>query len=402
VRRIVATISGDDMEGRRAYTPGIERAAEFLESEMTSIGLDPLAGANGFRQQFTSYQLTPTAFSVVLDGMPVDDGNVFFLVNSDSLNWTTGDAEIVVVGPGEDLGALFGRARRAPHDLMVLVDPSNEALFRRIQLFLAGGSRMLGLGKAGNVVFVLTDDLSPSEIRVTADIDIEALPLTNLVGQIEGNRPHEIVLFSAHYDHLGIQSPVDGDSVANGANDDASGVAAVLELARYYKAVGKPERTLMFALFTAEEMGGYGSYYFSEQVNPDSIVAMFNIEMIGKPAVSGPNSGWITGFDKSDLGEIMQRAVEGTEYTFTADPYPQQNLFFRSDNANLARKGVPAHTISTTPIDVDEDYHKVSDELEKLDVDHMTNTIKAILAGARTVVSGEATPSRIEMAPAGH
>jgi Zn-dependent M28 family amino/carboxypeptidase len=123
---------------------------------------------------------------------------------------------------------------------------------------------------------------------------------------------------------------------------------------------------------------------------------MFNIEMIGKPAVSGPNTAWITGFERSTFGRILQEAVAGTEYEFYADPYPGQNLFYRSDNATLARLGVPAHTISTTPIDVDPDYHQVSDEVETLDLDHMTNTIRAIAMGAATIVSGEATPTRVD------
>ena len=124
---------------------------------------------------------------------------------------------------------------------------------------------------------------------------------------------------------------------------------------------------------------------------------MFNIEMIGKPAVEGPNTAWITGFERSSFGEILQRAVEGSIYTFYPDPYPTQNLFFRSDNATLARLGVPAHSISTTPIDVDPDYHQVSDEVETLDLDHMTNTIAAIATAAGTIVSGEETPTRVSM-----
>lgn len=158
----------------------------------------------------------------------------------------------------------------------------------------------------------------------------------------------------------------------------------------------QPERTLMFVAFTAEEMGGFGSRYFSQQLNADEIVAMFNIEMIGKPATEGPNTAWITGFEMSDFGKILQKAVEGTEYEFYADPYPTQNLFYRSDNATLARLGVPAHTISTTPIDVDQDYHQVTDHVETLDLDHMTNTIKAIAAGATTIISGAETPTRVD------
>ena len=94
-------------------------------------------------------------------------------------------------------------------------------------------------------------------------------------------------------------------------------------------------------------------------------------------------------------GPILQRAVEGTQYRFYADPYPEQNLFYRSDNATLASLGVPAHSISTTPIDVDGDYHQVSDEVSTLDLDHLTNTIGAIAAGAVTIVSGAETPTRV-------
>jgi Zn-dependent M28 family amino/carboxypeptidase len=227
---------------------------------------------------------------------------------------------------------------------------------------------------------------------------VTELPLANVVGYIEGNRKDEYVLFSAHYDHIGIQRPVEGDSIANGANDDASGSTAVIMLADYFKAKSKPERSLLFVTFTAEEIGGYGSRYFSQQLDPDKLVAMFNIEMIGKPATDGPNSAWITGFDKSDFGQILQKSVEGTEYKFYPDPYPTENLFYRSDNATLARLGVPAHSISTTPIDVDPDYHQVSDEVKTLNLEHLANTIKAISAGAATIISGEATPTRVNPA----
>jgi Zn-dependent M28 family amino/carboxypeptidase len=169
-----------------------------------------------------------------------------------------------------------------------------------------------------------------------------------------------------------------------------------VSLARYFAGRGTPERTLLFAAFTAEEAGGFGSRYFSSQLDPDQIVAMFNIEMIGKPAVEGPNTAWITGFERSSFGTILQEAVEGTEYEFYPDPYPTLSLFYRSDNATLAALGVPAHSISTTPIDVDRDYHQVTDEIETLDLDHLTNTVRAIARAAETIVSGRATPTRVD------
>ena len=154
----------------------------------------------------------------------------------------------------------------------------------------------------------------------------------------------------------------------------------------------------MFAAFTAEEIGGYGGRYLASQLDPDTIVAMVNVEMIGKPSAWGTGAVWVTGWQRSDLGAIMQRAVEGTDFSFHADPYPEQNLFFRSDNVTFARLGVPAHSFSTTQIDTDPDYHQVTDEIDTLDLDHLATTIRALEAGMEPLVSGAATPARIDPA----
>lgn len=220
--------------------------------------------------------------------------------------------------------------------------------------------------------------------------------LTNVAGTIEGRRKDEIVVFSGHYDHIGIGKPVANDSIANGADDDASGTSAVIMLADYYKKQPKPERTLVFVAFTAEEIGGYGSRHFSEQLDPDNIVAMFNIEMVGKPSKFGPNSAFLTGYEKSDMGQLLQKRLEGTAYSIHPDPYPEQNLFYRSDNATLARLGVPAHTISSDEIDKDAFYHTVNDEFETLDMAHLTNMVKAIALASQGIVSGKDTPTRVD------
>jgi len=122
---------------------------------------------------------------------------------------------------------------------------------------------------------------------------------------------------------------------------------------------------------------------------------MFNIEMIGKASKFGENSAFITGFERSDFGTILQKNLEGTAFKFYPDPYPQQNLFYRSDNASLAAVGVPAHTISTDQIDIDNLYHTVGDEFSTLDVSNITATIRAIALSSRTIVSGQDTPKRV-------
>lgn len=224
------------------------------------------------------------------------------------------------------------------------------------------------------------------------------MSLFNVIGVLEGkSKADEYVIISAHYDHLGMKTGEKGDLIFNGANDNASGVSAVLALAEHYKAQNINERSLLFVAFTAEEMGLIGSNYFGKQINPENIIAGINIEMIGKESPFGPKTAWLTGFDRSDFGQIIQKNLEESDYSLYPDPYVNFRLFFRSDNASLARLGVPAHTISTSPMDKDLDYHKVSDETKTLDLFTVSETIKAIAIGTLSIVNGNDTPSRIIM-----
>ena len=222
------------------------------------------------------------------------------------------------------------------------------------------------------------------------------LSLYNLIGFLEGkSKKNEFIIISAHYDHLGIKINGEGDLIFNGANDNASGVTAVLSLAEYYTKDFVTERSLLFIAFTAEEMGLVGSNYFGNQINPEKIIAGINIEMIGKESPFGPNTAWLTGFDRSNFGKIIQKNLKETDYRVLPDPYTSFRLFFRSDNASLARLGVPAHTFSTSPMDKDPDYHKVTDEINTLDIFTVTETIKAIAIGIESIVDGTDAPSRV-------
>jgi len=262
--------------------------------------------------------------------------------------------------------------------------------------FIAGEFKKIGL-----------EDLQPSASQLADDSDLyrqkftvgssHPRQLTNVVGILPGkSRKDEYVIFSAHYDHLGVGKAADGDSIYNGANDDASGVTAVIMLAKYFKTLDNNERTIVFAAFTGEEMGGLGSGYFSKQFDPAKVVAMFNIEMIGTESKWGKNSAYITGYDKTDMGQILQKNLEGTGFTFYPDPYTAENLFYRSDNATLARLGVPAHTISTSKMDSEPNYHKLSDQVETLDLDNMAMIIRSIAMSSKTIVAGRDTPTRVK------
>ncbi len=220
--------------------------------------------------------------------------------------------------------------------------------------------------------------------------------MSNIIGVLEGTtKKDEFVIVSAHHDHLGEKKDGEGDRIFNGANDDASGVVGVLSLADYYAKKGTNERSILFVCFTAEEMGLIGSKHFGKDIDPSKFVAGINLELIGKEPKTGPKTAWLTGFERSDFGKIIQKNLVGTGYKLFPDPYKKFNLFFRSDNASLARLGVPSHTFSTTPIDIDADYHKVSDEAETLDIGILTETVKAVAKGTESIINGKDTPTRV-------
>lgn len=397
VERIVKTLSADDMMGRRTFTPGIEKASVFLQAEFNRIGLKPLAGLNSFEQKFSMYSLKPEQSTVVLNNAEIGKDKYFFMTGHESVAWSS-PKQVFYIGENANYRKAFGEILSKRVDAVVLVNPKHQKTFANYHRRFNSSSMKESLGKGESQLFILADSVQVNDLKAALTNKVETLPLANVAGMIPGKRANEYVVFSGHYDHLGYQKAIEGDSIANGADDDASGTTAVVTLADYYKKLGKPERTLIFVCFTAEEIGGYGSQYFSKQLNPDEIVAMFNIEMIGKASKFGANSAFITGFERSDFGTILQEAVKGSPYSFHPDPYTEQNLFYRSDNATLARLGVPAHSISSDQIDIDKLYHSVDDEFESLDMKHMTNMIRAIAVGAKSMVDGKATPKRVNKA----
>ena len=396
VARIIKTLSSDDMEGRGTFTAGIDRAAKFIENEFKQIGLKPLEGHNDFRQEFMVKRIMPGSVNVKVNGKAIDSKNL--LVISDLASFAfdqSSQNKIIHIAAADQFIVKYREIAAMNTPALVLVDNQHAAIFNRLKGSMLRGRIVEKQNDTGAAIFVL-GEAEASDYQVSFSNKVEELPLFNVAGILPGkSRKNELVLISAHYDHLGIVKELDGDAIANGADDDASGTTAVISLAKYYKKLNNNERTLIFVAFTAEEVGGFGARHFSSGLNPDDVVAMFNIEMIGKESKFGKNSAFITGYERSDFGEILQKNLKGTDFTFHPDPYPEQNLFYRSDNATLAALGVPAHTISTDQIDTDPYYHTVNDEFETLDVGNIYATIKAIALSARSIINGTDTPKRI-------
>jgi Iap family predicted aminopeptidase len=371
-------------------------AQELIIGEFRSIGLEPMAGTDNYRQRFPVTEVTPTVREVTLNGQAVPQENIFAISTTASFAADeTGGITVAYIGAGDNPRKRISELSQAKANTLVIVSPAHKKLFDRFRGFLAGKSYRNEPLEPTSIVAVLADSTALEHYSVRVANTVAERTLANIVGVIPGKRAGEMVVFSGHYDHLGIIAPVDGDSIANGADDDASGTTAVLTLARYFKAKGQPERTLVFAAFAAEEIGEFGSEVFSRSIPADSVVAMCNIEMIGMKASWGDSSAWITGYELTTFGPILEEAGKQAGFAFHADPYPDQRLFFRSDNAALARLGVPAHTVSSTQIDTDKYYHSVDDEIETLDIAHVATVIRGIAAGMEPIVSGAKSPTRL-------
>jgi len=217
----------------------------------------------------------------------------------------------------------------------------------------------------------------------------------NAVGVLRGSDPSlskEVIVLSAHLDHLGVSenAAAGTDAIFNGADDDASGCVAVLELARALASGQRPKRTVYFVCFGSEERGGFGAQYFigHSPVPIEQIVANLEFEMLGRPDSKVPaDTLWLTGYERSTLGPEL--AKQGA--LLVADPHPEQNFFQRSDNYTLALRGVVAHTVSSFGLHTD--YHRASDDVSKVDFPFMTQSIQSLMKPVRWLADSSFKPS---------
>ena len=221
----------------------------------------------------------------------------------------------------------------------------------------------------------------------------------NVVGLIPGADPalrNEVVLIAAHYDHLGIRPGTPGDSIFNGADDDASGVVAVMEIARAFARGTPPKRTVVVAATTGEEVGLLGTrWYIDHPVRPlEAMVSNLEIEMIGRPdsLAGGPGRAWLTGYERSTMGELFAAAG----LPIVADKRLDQQFFMRSDNIAFARRGIVAHTLSS--YNMHTQYHTAADDISRVDFAHMTQLVDVAVRAARLLAD---TPTKLEWKPGG-
>jgi len=227
-----------------------------------------------------------------------------------------------------------------------------------------------------------------ASISLAVPIGADRSETTNAIGYLKGTDPTTgTLLFSAHLDHLGLRP--DG-TIMHGANDDASGTTAVLELAKVLAGGKTPKRSILFVAYGSEEIGEYGSTYFGEHppIPLNQIIANVEFEMIGAQDPKLPtNTLMMTGFDRSNLGAALKQHGAFV----TGDPYPEQHFFERSDNYALALKGIVAHTVSGWA--VVPTYHQPTDTVENLNVPFMTKAIRSLVAPLEWLANSDFKPA---------
>jgi hypothetical protein len=398
-------LAGDALRGRGSATHDEEVAAAYVASQFKGYGLRPAPGMAGYIQT-AGVVSTHVASTPVLEiaGKPVEDIRLIVgstadvrgpIVIADSLASLPEKAAVVVFTAADVPTFDIWRAVRARHiGLLIAKDGSSAAdWFAKIGRQTSMPRYLAEAPPAARPAFATLPAATVDAIRAGAEARL-SVPIaraetttSNAIGYLPGTDPKAgVILLSAHLDHLGQTG--DGP-VMPGANDDASGTTAVLELA-HALASGKPHRRgILFVCYGSEEIGGFGSRYFGAHppVPLADIVANIEFEMIGAQDPKLPKGAlMMTGFDRSNLGMALQ--AHGGHVA--ADPYPQEHFFERSDNYSLALKGVVAHTLSGWA--VVPTYHQPTDTIANLDIDFMTGAIQSLIEPVRWLADSDFTP----------
>ncbi|MGB8194249.1 MAG: M20/M25/M40 family metallo-hydrolase [Chitinophagaceae bacterium] len=238
----------------------------------------------------------------------------------------------------------------------------------------------------------------------------------NVIAELPGKtKRDEVIVFCAHYDHVGTDSlnpyPVmdgrasqPGDTIYNGANDNASGVAGIIALAKYFGRLKNNERTILFIAFSGEELGMRGSYEFVKNIKRENFKAVLNLEMLGRSASGEYGKPYITGARFSDLPAILNKGLENANRKIYSKGYFEDDivandLFYRSDNLPFAELNITAHTIMAGGPS-DPHYHSVEDELETLNSKQIADIVLALALGSAGLIDGSVTPNFHSFVPA--
>lgn len=427
----VSFLASDEMQGRMTPSPELAIASRYVATRLRAAGLQPLAEDDSYFQVQTWPQITlPASAKLSVAGKRVkvlgvlaagpDDVTLQgpLLSEVDALKATTTEdskqALCVVldglplppigqVSPGMLQSFLARRLvplkRKGAALIIVKCDSSSSLPELANTLQGIAMSAMEGRNADLPVLLVAAADVAEGatvEAEVPAALDSTA-SVRNVFGIVKGSDPQlskTAIIVTAHLDHIGTRH-FGPDRINNGADDNATGVAAVLAMAEAVAAMPEgPKRSIIFGTFWGEESGLLGSKaYAKDPLWPlDQTVANVNFEMLGRPESDAQGKAWMTGWKHSNLGEIMNQGSlrAGVEIFNRTDV--GEMLYTRSDNYSFVQKGVIAHSFSAGSLH--SDYHQPTDEWEKLDFDHMTKVSKGLLSGLLHLANQTESPEK--------
>ncbi len=434
----IGVIAHDSMRGRETPSPELEEVARYIANEFQVFGLHPGGEQGSYLQR---YPLQRVQLDLAASAVRVQDGptlrvgtDVVRHIGLTPEGGVTGPAVAVFGRPGSveamaDLGLrgtvvllvtpldqatnlLVSGAIAQQPAAIVLVTPRPDSRWQRLLAAQDRERQAKGWERTtsdASVIEIRDSTIAPilgatgldlwavqkrssepvsavrlPDLRLTLtlrDRVVSEITAPNVVGILEGSDPrlkNEYIVYSAHMDHVGVGRPVGGDSIYNGADDDASGTAAIIELAEAFSQLDiRPKRSIIFLTVSGEEKGLWGSDYFTARppVPIEQMVANINADMIGR---NWRDTIVVIGKEHSDLGTTLERvSAAHRELNMTAidDPWPQENFYRRSDHFNFARKGVPVLFFFSG---THEDYHRPSDELAKIDTEKESRIVQLL------------------------
>ncbi|OOG72193.1 M28 family peptidase [Algoriphagus sp. A40] len=429
-------LASDELMGRDPARPEMKLAYTFIADQLKKAGAMPVPGADGFYQNIPFRLSTPPkSGSVKLGGTEFTQGKNMLVLDGKSFS---GTYEVVDLGfgmpedfTGKDVkgkivitnaGApnklspnqLFseGRAKTAlakEAGAIALIERFNipSVPWQMVSGFLNRTQMSVDQGAASDLPYIWIEDVKnqmtgekvkSAEVAVDGKVN-SPVEGKNVIAWIEGTDPElkkEFIMLSAHYDHVGVGTPdAEGDSIFNGARDNAVGTVAVMNAAKFF-AKNPPKRSILLALWTAEEKGLLGSGYFANNplVPLNQIIYNLNIDNAGYNDTSIIT---VIGLGRTSADFMIEEAVADFGLTAKADPSPEQGLYDRSDNVNFARKGIPApsFTLGFTAFDdkIQQYYHKAADEVESFDLKYAEIYWKSFILSAQKIANWSQKPT---------
>lgn len=391
-------MASDEMKGRKTGTPEAIVCANYIAAQFKEIGLLSPSIADDYMHEFILVKSENVVRSLTLNNINTNSDD-FVVLSTAKMIKVSDLAKVVFISIGEHDNFMekFSQTNGLDHSFMVIVHPIHKNRFLRLKNYLARSKYTLDSKNDNFSAWVLSAEETIESFNLYALNKTEEIIGYNVIGVLPAEGTIDrIWMYSAHYDHIGYLPSVDGDSIANGADDNASGTAAVIELARIFAKEQTNSKPLWFVAFAAEEMGLYGSQALAETIEHELFEGVINIEMIGKPNDDlGSSSAYISGYDLSYWPDKMSKIIPLDEFMFFPNPYPHMQLFMRSDNASFVKYGTAAHSISTYS-ENDDTYHQVNDELDKIDFENMKVVIDAIYRASIPLLQLDYDPGKID------